>query len=171
MGMVDYRVTVDLTSFKRFEKALRSNSGEINKAYNDWSKFYATFTRKRFRRMRRGGRGGWKKLKPATVAAKRAKGYTRPRWILYATGKMLKVLNPRFLKRTARTVKKRTGITVTYGGKQKYRGGPLVSKVMGWHQRGAGRLPRRRIFVNPDRATQKKMAKRMEVGMQKELDK
>lgn len=169
MGMVKYRVRVNLGSWKRFQKAVHSNSGEIRKAYGDWSKYYASFIRKRFIRASKGG-GGWKHLAPSTIARKRAKGSRYWRRILMDTGKMYKVLDPRLLRSTARTRKKKTGITVTYGSRRKYRKGPLVSDVMRWHHNGYGSVPRRRIFINPDRRTLRKMAERMDKAFQKELD-
>jgi len=173
--MLDYRVQVDLKGFTRFEQVLRKNTGEVRKAYADWSKYYAAFIRKRFVSSSKGGRGRWKRLTPATIRFKKRKKYKYPKRILMATLKMRKVLNPRFLSSTARTVKikgrKRIGIAVTYGGRQKYKKGTLVSQVMKWHNEGKGNLPRRRIFVQPNKEVLRKMSVRMEKAFQIELNK
>ena len=166
MGMIDYRVTIDLRGFKRFQRILKSNRGEVTEAYNDWAKYYAEFTRKRFNRMSRGG-GSWRRLKPATIRAKRREGWPWPKRILIRSKKMRDSLRPRFIRRTSTVKKRGIGMEISYGTKLKYRGGPRVSQVMKYHQMGGGNLPRRKIFINPDAETQKKMAKRMERAMKK----
>lgn len=155
------------------QKSLKSRHGAINEAYIDWAKYYGEFTRKRFMKFKRGA-GNWRRLKPETIKAKRRAGYTRPRWILYATALMQKSLNPRFLKSTAKIKGRGTKMQVTYGGKKRYRikgkRGPLVAEVMKYHNEGKGCLPKRRIFINPPTSVQKKMAERMEKAMQEILN-
>ena len=81
--------------------------------------------------------------------------------ILQDTGKLFSQLSPEILVLSSTT---KTGgkfkAQVTYGGTAAYPNGKAtVTDVMSFHQEGGGKVPRRKILVNPDPKTQGQMEK------------
>lgn len=169
----------------RFYKAIKANGPNVKHVVDTtWVSIYAAFVRKRFAIFSRGG-GDWPALALSTIKARRkgkgkAKSSSLARdtskagaplvsagggsyAILRDTGLLFAQLAPQFMPVTSF---QRTGnsfvATVTMNGMTKYPDGKVtVTDVIGFHNVGAGRLPKRKILEVPDASTKKTMGKVM----------
>ena len=168
-------VTLNMEPLMRFLRILEIRGGAFRKVFRQWAARYRGFARARFERLSGGGGGEWPRLAASTLAARRRKtkggklrtatGKRRrfkagahsmisaaPR-ILRDTGTLLAALQPQFSRRPGQLQKDlRDGIRVGYGGPQRHPsgGGTSVADIASFHQEGGGRLPRRRIIVEPE---------------------
>jgi hypothetical protein len=160
-----------------------SNPATIQKMFLQWSRIYGAFIRRRFNTYSRGG-GDWPALALSTVLRRRkGKRVDKKRsslardtskagkgrlvqaggtvTILRDTGLLFAQLDPQLLnpgpvQSSGRHVFK---ATVEFGGTAKYPDGKAtVTDILSFHQRGGGRLPRRKILVDPDEKTLKQLA-------------
>jgi hypothetical protein len=155
--VIKVKTTVRLDSLRRFRRALSGRTSRVRKALIQWGTIYKQFILARFRRYSKGG-GNWRKLRPATIAAKKRRGIRNPSLILQATKLMLKTIDPSFQSVSGVRSNRPFQATVSFGGNAKYPDGTSVTSVMGYHDRGGGTLPQRKIFVQADQATKVKMA-------------
>lgn len=135
-----------------------------------WAGRYRAFAKKRFSVFSRGG-GDWAPLKPATIKARRkGKGKSKLSTrggvaILIDTDTLWNALDFRFTSRPGQFEKilrgsgKFTGIRVGFGGPAKHPSGNVtVAGLATIHQEGLGRVPARKIIVEPDFKTLNGMA-------------
>lgn len=110
---------------------------------------YRAFVLRRFDNLSRGG-GGWRRLSPSTVAAKKSTAIlvdTRLMRLGLATGIGL-----------VRGVEgARFALTIGFIGKQKRTRKLTVADLASIHHLGLGRVPERRILASPDRDTRARM--------------
>lgn len=146
------------SNISRIRKGLRIRGiePEFGAAFHDMNTYYRTFLQERYRKYSKGG-GNWKKLAASTIARK---GHNT---ILIDTDRMFSLFQPQIVKTSGLLSNAdKLGMTVDGGGKGYYPSGKSVSEVMGYHQAGGGRLPRRKVIVGPDDATANKIARRYE---------
>lgn len=140
---------------------IRGIEPEYQSAFRDINRFYREFLQARYRKFAKGG-GNWRKLAESTI---RRKGHDT---ILFDTNLMFSVFQPEIVRTTGltNTTDKLGMIVVASGSGRVYpTSGVSVSKVMGYHQAGGGRLPQRKIVVGMDEATAQKSARRIEKAM------
>lgn len=157
------KTTVDLSPLSRFQDALNKDlrfksNGPIRQALRAWAGIYGSWLRTRYRRLSRSkGGGAWPALAKSTI---KKKGHSL---ILIETGLMLKELSVDFERKPAKRKDIALGVKVlTFEGSPSYDNGKSVSDVAGYHQKGAGHLPKREIVVDPPPHILRKMAKRLE---------
>jgi len=141
----------------RLQSIVRSDkSGQfISQLFQQLTRIYTAFIRRRFARASRGD-GTWKELSPVTIARRRK----HSRAILRDTGLLFSQLSPD-LAPPSPIQKVGEGVfktTVVFGGTATYPNGVTVTDVMSFHQKGGGRLPQRKIIVDPDPKTMQQMA-------------
>lgn len=133
--------------------------GPIDRVYRQWGARYLAFTRRRFAKQSRGG-GDWTPLKPATIKRRRkGKGKGASAAILRDTSTLFGALTIGAPGNLFKRIRK--GIRVGFGGPARYvkgKGGhATITRIAQWHQEGKGNLPERKILVEPDAATVRRM--------------
>lgn len=123
-----------VSNVRRSMVAPLNSADGIGPGIQEAAKLYAVEMQKRFNRAS-GGDGTWKPLAPSTVK-KKARETLFPRQILYLTGAMFASLTPGAPNNVYDVLRDR----VRYGTKD---------KKAGYHQKGGGRLPQRRILIPP----------------------
>lgn len=159
-------MTLRTASLKRFARTVKSRSGEVEKAFIQWSRLYGAFIRTRFVKFSGGG-GNWKRLAASTIKARRGK--KRGVKILRDTGLLFLNLNPQI---TGSVITRKTpfGLQATFGGRGTYPDGTTTSDVMSFHNAGLG-VPKRVILVAPDRNTTRRMIEVMQRALDREAKK
>lgn len=147
--------------FETLKKKVLENPQAMEPIFQQWARIFTAFIRRRFDRASRGD-GTWPPLAPSTIARRRKgrKGTVRKVSILRDTGLMFRQLAPELL--TVASTSKSGAIfssTCSFGNSASYPKGPTVSQVMAFHQKGGGRLPQRKIIVDPDAKTSEQMAR------------
>lgn len=134
---------------KRFQEIANAKPKSMDRIFESWTKIITAFIRRRFSRASRGD-GTWKPLAPSTIARRRKHSTS----ILQDTGLLFRQLSPELSSVTPVT---KSGqlfqSTVSFGGKATYPNGTTITDVMSFHQTGGGRLPQRKIIVDPDAKT------------------
>lgn len=152
-------VTVNLNRLKRFQAVLESDlrlssNGPIRRAFQSWKLRFKAFIRKRFEYFSRGG-GNWRRLAESTTEYKH-KNKLLP-WILRATDTLYDALDPQIANKPGFVSQDiEFGIRVGFGGGMRYphtTSNVSIAEVAGFHQRGGGHLPQRKIIVAPDKHT------------------
>lgn len=146
-------VRINLTPLLRTMKIPRS-------VFNGWAARYRGFARERFSRLSRGVGGEWPALKPATIARRRkGKGPGSAASILIDSGTMFAALDPQVQRPGALEDPLRNGIRVGFGGPDRHpTGDATIADIAGFHQLGAGTLPKREIIVEPPTIVTEAMA-------------
>lgn len=164
-----------------------STTTTAGKAFKVWAHIYRAYLRNRFDRFSKGG-GNWAKLSSATLNARRRKvrGWKLKRgqtWkkkrfkkgtaisvdrapkILRDTGTLFAALQPNFVRAPGQLESRVSfGIRVGFGGPGKHSGKKkgstkkTIADIAAYHQTGGGRLPQRKIIVDPDTKTMNKLA-------------
>ena len=158
-------VHVDVSGLRKMLLMVNTNTPQIKVVYHRWAERYRSFAALRFDKFSKGG-GDWAPLKPATIRARRQgrkrKG-TRTAAILADTATVKNALTRIFVGNPGQFEQDlNKGIRVGYGGGAIHpasKGAVTVSDIADWHQTGAGRLPQRKIIVDPDQSTINRMAK------------
>lgn len=141
---IQYQVdTRKIVARLRAMKQAASNTqrGPVRQGYDNAAARYENFVYRRYVRYSNHG-GDWKELSPATLAARKAKGF-RGKRILYVTGRLLKSMrigSALTLKHIARGF--RIGFSRTEKG-----------KLAIWQHGGTSRIPARPILVKADERT------------------
>jgi hypothetical protein len=175
--MIQVSVKVNLDPLKRFAAAVQadlraSGNGPIREALRQWGARYRSFLHERFDKYSKGG-GDWPPLSPRTMARRRGprKGYKGPRAfsILRDTGTLFNALTPEFTRKPGQLQEDIPfGVRVGYGGPSKHpKAKASIANVAHFHQIGAGHLPARKIIVEPNDPTIKRMESDMERAIQK----
>lgn len=170
-------VRLNLEPLKRFAAAISADlrlkgNGPVRRAMREWAARYRSFAQLRFDRFSKGG-GDWAPLKESTKRRRRKarkgrlKGATRTFSILRDTGLMFQALNPTWDRKPGALQQDISfGVRVGYGGASKHPGGKAtIADIAGFHDTGAGNLPKRLIIDNPDAKTLTAMAGDMERGL------
>lgn len=155
--------------FQRFQKwyqALKARGTHVPKAMITWRNMYASYIRRRFVKASRGD-GTWPPLAPSTIARRRKNSSV----ILRDTGLLFAHVSPEFMPVTQFTL---TGTKFTaavdFIAEQQYpEAGVTVRDVLGFHQKGGGNLPQRKILVPPDAQTHNKMCAVMKKAIIKDV--
>ncbi len=171
--MADPHVKVDLRGLKRFQRAvsdgLRGGGGPVHNAIRQWAARYRSFAQQRFDRFSKGG--GWPALKEKTINRRRKgkKGRGIGAAILRDTGTLFSALDLQFTQKPGQLQQDIPfGVRVGYGGPARHpKGGATVADIANFHQTGAGRLPVRKIIVDPDEHTITLMAGDMERALER----
>jgi hypothetical protein len=165
-------MTVELKGRKltAIAKTLSPQSPAMAVALKQIAAIYRSFVQLRFDKFSR-GQGNWKKLAPATIAARRGpKGVVS---ILRDKGLLFAALQPTFTG-TPGALEQRTttGIRVGYGGPHRHGtgGGVSIADIASFHNEGSGHLPQRKIIVEPDETTLKLMQKRVDITLQRAMN-
>jgi hypothetical protein len=105
----------------------------------------------------------------ASVAKRKALGLALVVSILRNTGTLFAALNPVFTRKPGALEESIPfGVRVGYGGPAKHpKGKASIADIAGFHNAGAGHLPRRQIIVPPDQRTIDGMVADMERGMKR----
>lgn len=170
--MVNATVTVNLEPLKRFACVIaddlrRSGTGPIRDALRQWAVRYRSAMQERFVEQSRGG-GEWPPLKEITKQRRRGtqQGPRKKRGkrgsehaatgtfaILRDTGTLFNALSPAFSGKPGQLQEDiEFGVRVGYGGPMRYEKGKApatIADIARFHQTGAGRLPIRKILVDP----------------------
>lgn len=170
-------VRLNLEPLKRFAAAIRADlrttgNGPIRRAMRQWAARYRGFAQQRFDRFSKGG-GDWPPLAASTKARRRKarkgrkKGATRSFSLLRDTGLMFAALDTPWSRKPGALQKDIPfGVRAGFGGPAKYPGGKAtIADIAGFHDSGAGNLPKRQIIVVPDSRTLAAMAGDMERGL------
>jgi hypothetical protein len=174
--MIKVSVKVNLDPLKRFAAAVQadlraSGNGPIRDALRQWGARYRSFLHERFDKFSKGG--GWPPLAESTKRRRRGprKGHKGPRSfsILRDTGTLFNALTPEFTRKPGQLQEDIPfGVRVGYGGPSKHpKAKASIADVAHFHQIGAGHLPARKIIVEPNDATIKRMESDMERAIQK----
>lgn len=167
--------------------------GPIDRVFLQWGKVVRGYLQERFVRESRGG-GQWRRLSASTLAARRTKKRRRgkdgarrrsirtvrfatgassqlsaaPR-ILRDTGTLFRALNPVFSNRPGAIQRDIPfGVRIGFGGPDRHADGKVtVAQIARWHQTGAGKLPVRKIIVDPPLRVQAQMARLMQAALDK----
>lgn len=155
-------VRLNLEPLKRFAAAIRADlrlrkNNAIRRGMVQWAGRYRSFAQTRFIKFSKGG-GDWAPLAASTKAGRRKarkgrkKGAARSFSILRDTGLMFKALNPVWSRKPGALQEDIPfGVRVGYGGPAKHPGGKAtIADIAGFHDTGAGNLPKRQIIVKPD---------------------
>ncbi len=161
-------VFVDLKGLKKYGRVVKTDlrgttQGPIRMAITQWAARYRAFLRRRFVKYSRGG-GDWASLK-----RKRKRGTLKRAAILRNTGILFGALQVIFQNKPG-AIQRRIpfGVRVGYGGPQRHgKGKATVADIASFHQRGAGRLPERKIIVDPDIRTISRMQRDMGRGVKR----
>lgn len=142
---------------------------------------YLAFIRRRFVKFSRGG-GDWKDLARSTKLARRhkfkKKGRRRSKHLI---GKTLELGRFAILRDTSTMFnalslgspgnlykKIRHGIRVGFGGPARHVGGKAtIADIAGFHNKGKGKLPKRRIIVEPDASLHEKIKRDLHRALNK----
>ncbi len=151
--------TPGLDAFRRVvaTKMAPGSHPAIDAMCNQWGKRYEGFARRRFTRLSRGG-GEWPPLAPSTIKRRRA-GKGKKRSDLTRAVAILRDKGVLFSAMQIGTIGNqfhRIPMGVRYGfSRIPHSAGNRSSlqKIAGYHQTGAGNLPRRTIVVAPDQTT------------------
>jgi hypothetical protein len=179
-------VKLDLSALKRFadsiHRGLSNGSGPILKAMKQWAARYRSFAQERFDVFSKGG-GDWPDLEPSTKRARR-KGKSKKIKGLHGAAKktheakmkrgggggtfsilrdkgiLFGALDTAFTNKPGALEESIPfGVRVGYGGSRRHPGGQTtIFDIARFHQEGRGRLPVRRIIVEPDQQTVDAMA-------------
>lgn len=170
-GLVRFRAIID----RGLASGGNAEGSPIRRMFKRWAVRYMAFIRRRFTVFSRGG-GDWAPLSPFTIARRRAGALAKTGM---ATG--IKSGTKRQVKQTTRTVAilvdtavLRNSLTVGAPGslfEQIDRGcrvgvgptshnddGLTIGDIAAFHQYGGGKLPQRKILVDPDQNTLDGMA-------------
>ena len=149
-------VKFDLTGLNNLKKFGHASSDGSRRGMNVIAHVYLSFIRTRYNKFSRGG-GNWKPLKAATIKAKKSTTILKDNGILFnaltpnANGNLLEV-------RGGKRV--RVGFSnATYAGG----GGVTYQQLAAFHDEGAGNLPQRKIFVEPDDKAKARMRKVLQI--------
>lgn len=176
--MIEVEVKVDMSGFGNFRKTINAglagadDSNPIRAALRQWGARFRSFVQERFVKFSRGG-GDWPPLKPATQARRRGAraGSKGPRAfsLLRDTGTLFNALSPTFDVTPGKLQEDIPfGIKVGYGGPARHpKGTATIADLARFHQTGAGRLPVRKIIVEPDQPTIDRMRGDMERAIAK----
>lgn len=137
MAKLVINVGVDLSPLTNLKRYTDQNKARLTSIAADR---YIAFLRRRNLRLSGGG-GEWPPLKPETVdRKKRRKVAKNPNWILREYEVLLRSIG-----------KKRVGNRTFVGFVQntEHPRGPSVIKLAAIHQKGLGRVPRRRVIIPP----------------------
>lgn len=137
----------DLKGFNNLKK-MAAGGTETRRAMDVIGTLYLSFVRKRFNKM---SGGGWTPLKPETVKRKNSSV------ILKDTALLFNALTPG-AKGNLKRLKSNKGIRVGYSNATHSSGSTVTfQKLAAFHDEGAGNLPQREIFVEPDAPTKERM--------------
>ena len=134
-----------------------SNTG-FDRVIRKWSTRYVAFTKQRYRKLSSGG-GEWPRLK-----RKRKRGTLKAAKILIDTGTLFRAISPKIQATGAWIIRKirinkGSGLRIGYGAQGKHPAGIGLQEIASFHQTGAGKLPVRRIVVEPTKVIVSAMAK------------
>jgi len=166
-------VRLNLEPLRRFAAAIRgdlrrTSNGPVRRAMRQWAARYRSFAQQRFDRYSKGG-GDWPPLAASTKRRRqkarkgskgRKKGAARSFSILRDNDLLFEALEtPWTSKPGALQEDISFGIRVGYGGPARHPGGKAsIADIAGFHDTGAGNLPRRQIIDVPDARTLVAMA-------------
>ncbi len=152
---------------------------EVRGMLRKWGTRYLGEMERRYAKFSRGG-GDWPALKPSTVRTRRRGGKKRggvnkPKVNTRRTGGKVAILRD---TNTLFAAMRRgnpgnvfkdiyRGITVGVGPTRHPGGKATIADIAGFHNRGAGHLPRRRIFVQPSSATRRGMLRDAQTAYQR----
>jgi hypothetical protein len=143
------RVKLNLRPLQQVRQRIRQRQA-IDAMYESWGRRVLAFWRDQFRRNRSGG-GDWPPLKPETL-----KRTPQRIGILHVLGLILDALRPGHPANIFQLV--RTGIAVGIGGGPKHPGSDhTIGEIANFHDKGAGNLPRRKLYYRPDAPLTKQM--------------
>lgn len=146
--MIRVEVRLDLTNHLKVRKAIQQGTGPVKAVLDEYERLYRAFILDRFDRYSLGS-GNWRRLKPATV---RAKKKNKDRILVHTRFMRMKLqVGIKILRWNRNTV--RFGFEA---GMQHPDSDLTVAELATIHDRGLG-PPRRRILVQPDEDTLKKM--------------
>jgi hypothetical protein len=143
-----------------------SGNGPIRDAMRQWAVRYRSYLHERFDSNSKGG--GWPPLAQSTQRRRRGarRGAAGPRVfsLLRDTGTLFNALTPEFSRKPGQLQEDIPfGVRVGFGGPAKHpKGKASIADVAHFHQIGAGPLPVRKIIVEPDDATVKRMVSDMD---------
>lgn len=162
-------VQVNLEPLRRFAATVTGDlrgvgNGPIRKAIKQWAVRYRAFVQERFDAFSKGG-GDWpplaastirrrrkgKKIRMTTMSGQSDRFQVRTASILRDTGTLFQALEPVFKhKPGALELRIPFGVRVGYGGPARHPGGKAtIADIARFHQEGKGKLPKRRIIVDP----------------------
>lgn len=138
----------------------RRQSSELRVAADLIRKDIEGFLIKRFNIFSKGG-GEWPPLAESTV---RRKGHSK---ILIETGDLLKGVKQGLYQRITWSGPWLT-ITLRMRARRKHKPSGLpIQELIEIHQRGLGRVPKRKVLVGPDSVTRAKVERRLKTAMRK----
>ena len=158
------KIVIDMGSLRKFrssiEQGVRSTApGPIRDAMEMWAKTYRAFLQARHKRLAKGG-GEWPPLKKPN----------RRNLILRDTDTIYQSVSPDFKPAFGAVQKHKVkGIEVGFGGGGKHPKAKMtVARLILLHQTGAGRLPVRRVIVEPPKQVQEMFMKQLDAAISQE---
>lgn len=150
----------DTTPFDRFGGRMAQvldapGTGYVGQGLEEAVHVYAGAMRRRYADAAAGD-GTWKLLAKSTIASKRGKT-AWPERILYLTGALYSSLTPGAAGNVMDTARDR----ITYGTRVRY---------AKYHQKGGGRLPRRRILARPNADVLARCTAPIVAGLKRTID-
>lgn len=147
---------VNTNPLRRLKKVLGmgdSSHPAVTEMYKRWAKIYKGFLHTRFKAASTGN-GTWKPLSTRTIKRKKSS------LILIETRTLIDAVNPEmdnapgsFMQRTGFVLEVGYGGSAVHPTSAKNRRRITVEQIAGFHQKGVGKLPQRRIVVGPDKPT------------------
>ncbi len=162
-------VVVNLRPLNKLIRAVAQASGPMRKVFIQWGARYRGFVQERFVKFSRGG-GDWKPLTKSTLRRRRkGKGRGVDAAILRDTNTLFAALDTEFTRAPGQLQENiPQGIRVGYGGPSRYPGGTAtIADIASFHQEGKGRLPVRKMIVDPSQQVLNAMAKDAERALEK----
>jgi hypothetical protein len=146
--MITTNVTVNLSDLKKFGKEIHSGD-RLVVVYKKWAMRYRSFIQLRFDAASKGD-GTWVPLSSRTIAGRRKGSST----ILRDTGVLFAALSPVWVAPPGSINELlQDGVRIGFGGSQTHPSGfATIAEIAGFHQDGAGNLPKREIIVNPSQS-------------------
>jgi hypothetical protein len=149
---MDIRVTVDTAGLKKMRRTLTNNPRLVDVVLRDWLTIFRAYIRQRFYSQSRGA-GEWPPLAAVTLRRRRGRGVGAA--ILRDTGALFAATQPS-LGNGAALIQERNRRFL--GFTAELNNGTQLGAIAGYHQDGEGRLPVRRILVDPPQNILNKMA-------------
>jgi hypothetical protein len=170
------RVHLNTRGLRHLARAIRRDSPTIQRAYKRWAVIYLGEMQRRFNRFSRGG-GSWPPLAQSTVRRRRKGGRKRGgnnttalnqnrtgggAAILRDTGTLMNALSPESSGSKRQMI--RHGVRGGFAQARHPSGRTTLADIASFHQRGAGRLPQRKILLE-----QQELPKRVQQQFAREL--
>ncbi len=154
---------INIGPLAKFKAPLSKQRGDIKAGIKEASGIYVAYVLKRFDANSRGG-GDWRPLKPETIATKGSSAIlVDTRALRQALGASIEVV--------VKTEPRLTVIAKLKGRRRHRRAKMAVADLATIHHFGLGRVPQRKILIQPDRKTSSQMSAAIVRGIKKSIDK